>query len=135
MITMAGASTTGTPGDTAIVIPWNNTLPTVTDFDGDNIQDEVNWLLLVGLPTNDGTTGFNLVRLKWKRQISPAPATARYTDVPTTHAFFQYIEALAAAGITGGCSTTPPQYCPDAPVTRGQMAVFLSRALGLHWTP
>ena len=24
-------------------------------------------------------------------------------------------------------------YCPDAPLTRGQMAVFLSKALGLHW--
>lgn len=40
--------------------------------------------------------------------------------------------ALAAAGVTTGCN--PPannQFCPDAPVTRGQMASFLSRALGL----
>jgi hypothetical protein len=28
---------------------------------------------------------------------------------------------------------TPPLYCPDNPVTRGQMAVFLATALGLHW--
>ncbi len=42
------------------------------------------------------------------------------------------IEAIAAAGITRGCN--PPlntAYCPDAPVTRGQMAAFLSRALDL----
>src|SRR5207253_100888 len=110
LVNQASASTTGAPGDTVIVIPWNSTLPTVTDFDGDTIPDEVNWVLLVELLSNDGTNGFNLVRLKWKRQISPAPGTARFTDVPTTHAFFQYIEALAAAGITGGCSTTPPQY-------------------------
>jgi hypothetical protein len=24
-------------------------------------------------------------------------------------------------------------FCPDQPLTRGQMAVFLSKALGLHW--
>ncbi|HSJ34287.1 MAG TPA: S-layer homology domain-containing protein [Acidimicrobiia bacterium] len=41
------------------------------------------------------------------------------------------IETLAAAGITAGCN--PPdntRFCPDAPVTRGEMAVFLTRALG-----
>ena len=34
-------------------------------------------------------------------------------------------------GITAGCSVTPRLYCPASPVTRGQMAVFLSRAFGL----
>ncbi len=43
------------------------------------------------------------------------------------------IEALAAAGITRGCN--PPTYdrfCPDDPLTRGQMAAFLNRALDLE---
>jgi glucose/arabinose dehydrogenase len=43
-----------------------------------------------------------------------------------------YIEAIAAAGITKGCN--PPindEYCPSDPVTRGQMAAFLTRTLGL----
>ncbi len=40
-----------------------------------------------------------------------------------------YIEALAAAGITTGCGAAV--YCPAAAVTRGQMASFLARALGL----
>jgi hypothetical protein len=65
--------------------------------------------------------------------VSPAPAAADFNDVPTTHPFFQYIEALKASGITGGCQASPPLYCPDNPVTRGQMAVFLAKALGLHW--
>ncbi len=42
------------------------------------------------------------------------------------------IEAVAAAGITRGCN--PPandRYCPSDVVTRGQMAAFLVRALGL----
>ncbi len=37
------------------------------------------------------------------------------------------IEALVAAGITQGCEID--LYCPDDPVTRGQMASFLARAL------
>jgi hypothetical protein len=52
-----------------------------------------------------------------------------YTDVPVSHQFFGFIQALGAAGITGGCSTNPPQYCPDTSVTRGQMAVFLLRGI------
>jgi poly-gamma-glutamate capsule biosynthesis protein CapA/YwtB (metallophosphatase superfamily) len=40
------------------------------------------------------------------------------------------IEAIADAGITRGCQD-PDLYCPDQPVTRGQMAAFLGRALNL----
>lgn len=43
-----------------------------------------------------------------------------------------YIEAIAAEGVTRGCN--PPandRYCPSDPVTRGQMAAFLVRALDL----
>ena len=43
------------------------------------------------------------------------------------------IEALAQAGVTAGCSTDGDLYCPDEPVTRGQMASFLVRAL--DWDP
>ena len=39
------------------------------------------------------------------------------------------IDALAAAQITAGCRTGPLRYCPNAPVTRAQMATFLHRAL------
>lgn len=69
----------------------------------------------------------------YRLQVSPPPATASFNDVPTSHPFFQFVEALKAAGITGGCQANPPLYCPDNPVTRGQMAVFLAKALGLHW--
>jgi S-layer homology domain len=79
------------------------------------------------------TQFFASVEVWWKRTVSPAPGTASFNDVPTDHPFFQYIEALKASGITGGCNASPPLYCPDDPVTRGQMAVFLAKALGLHW--
>jgi hypothetical protein len=71
------------------------------------------------------------LRVQWSRQVSPAPSTASFGDVPTNHPFFQFVEALAAAGITGGCGGG--NFCPDAPLTRGQMAVFLAVALGLHF--
>jgi hypothetical protein len=67
----------------------------------------------------------------WNRQVSPAPTTATFADVPVGHPQRTFVEALAAAGITGGCGAGI--YCPDTPVTRGQMAVFLAAALGLHF--
>jgi hypothetical protein len=72
------------------------------------------------------------VRAGWQRQVSPAPATATFpNDVPTTHPYFRFVEALASAGITAGC--LPATYCVNNPITRGEMAVFLAAALGLHW--
>ena len=72
------------------------------------------------------------VRISWHRQVSPAPAAATFGDVPASDGAFQFIEALVAAGVTSGCGGG--NYCPDAPLTRRQMAVFLSKALGLHWS-
>jgi hypothetical protein len=67
----------------------------------------------------------------YQLQVSPAPGSATFNDVPTNHPFFQYVEALASSGITAGCGNN--NFCPDAPLTRGQMAVFLSKALGLNF--
>lgn len=88
--------------------------------------------------TTDGSNRFSAVRLYYRLQVSPSPATATFLDVPggpLGHPFFRFIEALAAAGITSRCNPTGPLYCPDDFVTRGQMAVFISRALGLHFAP
>jgi hypothetical protein len=52
-----------------------------------------------------------------------------FFDVPAGHPFESDIVWLADQGITTGCAAD--RYCPDTPVTRGEMAVFLSRALGL----
>jgi hypothetical protein len=42
-----------------------------------------------------------------------------------------WIEQLYRENITAGCSQSPLKYCPSDPVTRGQMAVFLTTAFGL----
>ena len=77
------------------------------------------------------TTGLVGMLVGYQLQVSPAPGVATFNDVPTSHPFFQYIQALSASGITGGCGGS--NYCPDNPVTRGQMAVFLAKALGLNF--
>jgi hypothetical protein len=71
------------------------------------------------------------VRITWHRQVSAAPASSSFGDVSASDGAFQFIEALVASGVTAGCGGG--NYCPDAPLTRRQMAVFLSKALGLHW--
>jgi hypothetical protein len=63
--------------------------------------------------------------------VSPPPGTATFNDVPTTDPAFKFIEALYNSGITSGCQTSPPLYCPDNTITRREMAVFLAVALGL----
>lgn len=93
------------------------------------------YFVQVRISGTTNTTRFQAVRISYNLQVSPAPALATFNDVPTSHPFFQFIQALAAAGITGGCSASPPLYCPDAAITRGQMAVFISRALGLQFGP
>ena len=45
------------------------------------------------------------------------------------------IDALAAAGVTAGCSTDPPRFCPGQQVTRAQLATFLDRARELREPP
>jgi hypothetical protein len=63
--------------------------------------------------------------------VPPAPSGQAFADVPPSHPLARWISALAAEGITGGCASNPARYCPDQPVTRAQMAVFLVRAFGL----
>jgi endoglucanase len=62
----------------------------------------------------------------WRTELLEALIPpARFDDVDGSE-FVEDIEWLAASGITRGCSTT--SFCPDRPVTRGEMAAFLVRA-------
>lgn len=106
--------------------------PVEINNDSNSYHVEIN---MGGDPSSGDTTiQFGSMRIGYTLQISP-PGPQTFNDVPPSHPFFQFIQALAAAGITGGCSAAPPLYCPDDPLTRGQMAVFISRALGLHFAP
>ena len=113
--------------------------PGCVRFRGD-IQPQItvnnlNFTYFVDVFGSDGVSvvpfDFRAVRVNWLRQVRPAPATATFSDVPTTHPYFQFVEALADSRISAGCGGG--QFCPDRPLTRGEMAVFLSVALGLNF--
>jgi len=57
----------------------------------------------------------------------PTPAQPRFMDVPSSRFGYAFIDDFARRGITVGCGGG--NYCPDALVTREQMAAFLIRAL------
>ncbi|HNC10080.1 MAG TPA: S-layer homology domain-containing protein, partial [Anaerolineales bacterium] len=62
--------------------------------------------------------------------------TTTFADVPMSYWAWSYIERLYAAGVTGGCGANPLIYCPESPVTRAQMAVFLLKGIhGSSYTP
>ena len=57
-----------------------------------------------------------------------------FGDVPTSYWAAAFIKQLAVEGITSGCGGG--NYCPESPVTRAQMAVFLLKAkYGASYVP
>jgi hypothetical protein len=67
-----------------------------------------------------------LLKGKHGSSYVPPPCTGIFGDVTCPSTFADWIEELAAEGITGGCGGG--NYCPDNAVTRAQMAVFLLKA-------
>lgn len=63
----------------------------------------------------------------WTINNTKAPAV--FNDVPESHTFYNYIQALYYHGITSGCKDSPPLYCPGDRVLRDQMALFLLRSI------
>ncbi len=61
---------------------------------------------------------------------APPPCTGGFADVTCPSLFADWIEQLAAEGVTGGCGGN--NYCPNNPNNRGQMAVFLVKIFGLE---
>ena len=123
--------TTGQPGRTFIIAPIHKTIDNTNNL----------YWARVDMAAIAGFEGVNLgdhrhrligVKLTWHRQVSTGPGTPTFGDVDTGHNFYDAIEAMAASGITNGCGDGS-NYCPDDFVTRGQMAAFLARALGLYW--
>jgi S-layer homology domain len=93
----------------------------------DNLSNT--YAVRVNLP--EGSVWFRAVRIFYRLQVNPAPNFASFDDVPVGSQYHQFVEALYASGITAGCGGG--NFCPNSSLTRGQMAVFLSKALGLHW--
>ena len=74
-----------------------------------------------------------IVRLTHGPFFQPPPAIGIFDDVVVEDygVFADYIEQLFNDGITSGCA--PGMYCPDDPILRSEMAVFITKAKG--WMP
>ena len=67
-----------------------------------------------------------LLKAKHGACYAPPPCSGVFPDVPCPSPFADWIEALAAEGITGGCGGG--NFCPQNPVRRDQMAAFLLKS-------
>ncbi|HKD16865.1 MAG TPA: S8 family serine peptidase [Thermoanaerobaculia bacterium] len=76
-----------------------------------------------------------LLKSEHGSSYAPPACTGIFADVACPGGFaVDWIEQLSNEGITSGCGGS--DYCPDSPVTRAQMAVFLLKALlGSAYTP
>jgi len=72
-----------------------------------------------------------LLRSKYGSSYSPpgVGGSTGFGDVPTDHWAAPWIKQLVTEGITAGCGNG--NYCPEFPVNRAQMAVFLVRTFNL----
>jgi hypothetical protein len=78
----------------------------------------------VDLPVSRRQMAVFMLKSLYGRCYAPPPATGKvYVDVSADSPAADWIEAFGATGITSGCGGG--KYCPDSPVRRDQMAVFL----------
>src|SRR3990170_2351567 len=66
------------------------------------------------------------IRLAWRGESE----AQTFADVPPSHWAYDDIEQLYQDRTIAGCATNPLRYCPEATMTRGEMAVFIER--GVH---
>ena len=119
--------------------------PTVEllDVSGNIFEKEMTWMVQEGIShgcnppegsrfcPDDPVTRGQMAAFLY-RALRLEPGDVSFTDT-VGHLFETEVSSLASAGITRGCN--PPdndRYCPDDPITRGQMAAFLYRALQLE---
>jgi hypothetical protein len=74
-------------------------------------------------------TIFLLKSMHGSNYTPPTADGIAFDDVPDNYWAAVWIKQLAADGITGGCGAGI--YCPENPVTRAQMAVFIVKTFGL----
>jgi len=120
-----------------------NVTPTFGDITGHWAEDWIEALKADGItggcgngsycpeaPVTRAQMAIFLLRSKYGAAYNPPTATGSvFGDVPAGYWAAAWIERLATEGITAGCGSG--NYCPENPVTRAQMAVFLVKTFGL----
>lgn len=111
-----------------------------TDDEGSPHEDAINAIAAAGITagcTGDGTSfcpenpvsrAQMATFLTKAFKLGPGPETF-VDDQGSVHE--QAINSIAAAGITSGCSGDGSMFCPNDPVSRAQMATFLTKAFKL----
>ena len=112
-----------------------------TDDNGNFHEDSINAIAAAGITLGAGNGLYDPSSNVPRRQMATFLTRAFNLPMTTTDYFVDddgleaepYINAIAAAGITLGCDTD--RFCPSEDVTRGQMASFIMRALGVSAAP
>jgi hypothetical protein len=72
------------------------------------------------------------LRMLHGSDFEPVNASGIFTDVSTEMWYARWAEAAFDAGLIPACSSTPLQFCPDAPLDRGLGAYMMVRAKELN---
>jgi hypothetical protein len=80
-------------------------------------------------PDRPATRGQLAMFLARAFAIAPPTGGQHFSDVPSAHPYYPFVEGLAQAGLAEPCPGQPGKFCPDAPVSRGDGAAMLSRLL------
>ncbi len=116
-------------------LPASAAVPPFSDIDGHPFEADIEWLRQQGI--TGGCGGGRFCPDSPVTRAAMASFLVRAFDLPPSatdpfvddegHPAEPDINALAAAGVTGGCAAD--RFCPSASVTRQQMASFLVRVL------
>jgi hypothetical protein len=87
--------------------------------------------VIITLEAADSTTELAGARFTYDTDVFSYPPTPIFNDVPASDPRFSWIQEMSQDGITSGCGGG--NFCPNNPVTRGQMSVFLERIR--HYSP
>ena len=123
-------------------IPYDE-LPPFQDIAGTTHEEGIDTLRLAGITEGCDHYSLNFCPSDQANRLEVAVLLARvarlptpvqpyalnFEDVPTSFPHANEIYAIAEAGITVGCAAN--RFCPNSPLTRGQMATFLMRTLDL----
>lgn len=129
------------PSQQITSIRVETSLPLV-DIGNSPHEDAIRWAYAAGITTGVTATHFAPRQAVSREQMAsflhrtfafPAGDGSRFLDVQSRQTHEAAIGALAAAEVTQGCDAD--RFCPRDPITRAQMASFLTRALDLPAAP
>ena len=144
-VTFTTASPAPPPGSSPGGTGGTGSAPAATDYftddNGSVFEGSINAVAAQGIaqgcnaagtlfcPNRSVTRAEMAVFLQRALNLATPANTNRFSD---SGGFAQNaIAAIAEAGITVGCNTARTLFCPNDPVSRAEMAVFLQRALNL----